>query len=127
MQFNNKTSIIASHPQVLKIEIAGSKQVGRYAWTTTYQITCQHRLNSVQLNRLRSAGVLGIGQQFVIMSPCDGSEAGTLIDVPFVEINDESHQIVNSNPVNRYSNKPYGSTKVTIYTYICQDLTDSGD
>lgn len=74
-------------------------------------------------------GIFGAGQEFNILSPCDGKEAPAGFDaVPPVVVDKANHkEIPGLVAVNEYSKEPYGPMNSPFYEYRVERRVDSGD
>lgn len=110
----------------LSVERAGGKNLGNCYNAHYYKVTSTERLDEKRLRALRAGGFLGYGQDFIIKSKCDGTEPAADIEyLPCVE-KDENGKIVNYDPHNPYTGKPYAPSARPYFVYETEDRIDSG-
>ena len=73
-----------------------------------YRIISERKLDRDDIMALREIGLLGYGQEFTILTPCDGSE-----------------KIDPSETIPSPLGKPY--VDMQFYVYRCYDMVDSSD
>jgi len=132
----------ATRPNLV-IECTGGASLGRCYSAGYYKVVSKFPLDKEKLMHLRDAGFLGIGQEFYcfridvnkssqpVPDTIDWRDAKvepTFEDViQCVEIDERTGEIINSNPINQYSGKPYVPTEIGYYEYYCESRVDSGD
>lgn len=108
-----------------------SVQNGPCQSTSTYRVESHLRLTPEKLQHLFAAGVLGVGQEFRVLSQCDGKEeAAFLVEVPCVEIDRRTGKRITPEgqvPINPYSGKSCGTHSYPFFVYECSTYCDSGD
>ncbi|NBW12915.1 MAG: hypothetical protein EBR82_33310 [Caulobacteraceae bacterium] len=131
------TNIIWRNPRpTLTVEPAGSRQLGRCYYESTYKVTSTSPLTPETITALRTARLVGVGQEF--------SSAQVLADgrkIPLVEVQDPSGadeveaieidtdtgKPTGRPAVNPYNGNPYPLHKFSYYVYECVTRCDSGD
>jgi hypothetical protein len=123
-----KKSFVYRNPRpALVVESTGGRQLGRCYHESTYRVTSRDKLSKKRLQALFEAGFLGVGQEFFVVSPCDGTEAPAGEDlVPCVVIAD-SGETLDEPAINPYSGKPYPPAPHHYFVYECRTRCDSGD
>ncbi len=111
----------------LAVYFVSSHNIGRCFNLTVYKVVSKFKLNNDRINSLRDVNIIGYGQTWCVKSKCDGTEfpAGSVF-CPAVEV-DQQGNIINENPINVYSGKPYKPFEQNYYEYIIHDECDSGD
>lgn len=64
----------------ITIENAGGASLGRCYSQTNYRVTANRRLTRAQLTGLAELGIIPVGQEFEIVSQCNGKEEPAFID-----------------------------------------------
>jgi len=108
-----------TRPQIT-IDIDYTRELGRCYFATGYRIISQFKLSSLQIMKLRESGLLGSGQEFSVMSQCDGKENPTGYDLAHCYKKDTFGQDLGIDTSVPPMKSPY-------YVYDCEDRTDSGD
>lgn len=112
---------------VLVVEFIGSRQLGHCYHETRYRVTSRERMIRKRLLALFDAGFLGLGQEFDVVSICDGTESPAGEDiVPCVVVN-ELGNVLDEPAINPYNEKPYPPSPHPYYVYECSTRCDSGD
>lgn len=112
----------------LTIEFNGGGSLGNCYTSSVYKITSLLRLSQATLQKLHDINMFGGGQEFIIKSQCDGKEVPAGFDhAPCVEYDRRTGEVINTNPINKYSGKPYGSIEIPYFVYDVEVRCDSGD
>lgn len=128
----------------LAIELVSSRSLGRCYNAAVYRITSARPLDSTAFRSLREAGFIGYGQEFTILHrKADGSvqpvpdrldwrsvrdvEPTGFDNVPCVDIDDRTGEVVRNPSVNSYSGRERSPARVPYYVYECEDRIDSSD
>jgi hypothetical protein len=73
-------------------------------------------------------GFFGAGQEFNILSPCDGKEAELVDFVSPLVFDKGTGKVIEGMPaVNEYTHKEYDDMKMPYYEYRVERRVDSGD
>lgn len=123
----NKTFVYRNNRPTLTVEHTGNSSLGRCYSESRYKVTSRRRLSRASLNALFSAGFLGVGQEFGVRSPCDGSEVAAGHDFVPCVIVDSDGIPTDESPINPYSGEPYAPVSDPYYVYECYSRCDSGD
>lgn len=111
----------------LVIERTGGGQISNCYSGSTWKITSLYPLKKETILSLYHAGVVGFGQEFGILSQCDGKEKPAGHDtVECVEIS-RSGEVLPGPAINPYSAEPYPDKQLPFYVYECWSKCDSGD
>lgn len=113
-------SVYLNPRPILIIEQIKSVKAGNYYYITTYKITSKNKLSTEQINLIRSTGLIGYGQSFIIKSEQIIEE-----EVSCVIIDDDGKVIGPS--INPYTRKPDLPIKSNYYIYEIEDVCDSSD
>lgn len=93
----------------------------------TWRITTLYPLKKETILELNKLGLVGFGQEFGVLSQCDGKEQPAGYDtVECVEIT-KSGEMLPGPAINPYSGEPYEAKKLPFYCYECYSRCDSGD
>lgn len=114
---------------LLTIEVTGGRELGRCYYATDYRLTSTDRLTKDQVAALRAAGFLGHGQEFLIHSPADGSEAPAGFDeTPCQVLDPITGKVLPDVPaVNPLTGAAYSPLNQPFYSYDCESRVDSSD
>lgn len=112
----------------LAIEIDGSAKLGNCYYSTTYRITSRFKLTRWQIEALAAAGFLGCGQEFRILSQCDGTEEAHGTDELQCVVYDNGKR-TDEPPFNPYSRdgSQYPPITKPYYVYRAERRVDSSD
>lgn len=111
----------------LTIEMTSSRSLGHCYTEANYRVTSTRPLTHERLRLLFQAGFLGVGQEFIVNSKCDGTEGPAgFDDVPCIVIDDHGN-VLPEVAINPYSGRPYGSQQQPYFTYETCCRCDSGD
>ena len=131
--------IIYKNPRaVLTIEHSGGRSLGRCYSETTYKVVATSPLSSETLGAFRAAGLVGVGQEFLVYQVLPGGDripvgekqtqnpSGTDVVEPqrVDEFTGAPREGVAMNP---YSGLPYAPHTFYNYVYECVTRCDSGD
>lgn len=129
----------------LVIEKTGGAKLGSSYYSTLYRVVSTRVLTAGQIANLRSAGLLGSGQEFSCVQILEGGKKIGLLpegashierfsappsghdEVQCKEINDHTGEVIRSPSINPYTGKPDRSIKIPFYVYECEDRSDSSD
>ena len=101
----------------LTIKIVSSAKLGTCYYSTTYRVTSKAvRLSAEKLAQLSRAGVLGQGQEFRVLSQCDGQEVPNAYDKVACTVTEDGGAC--QNPQHKWFEVPY-------YSYDCERRVDS--
>lgn len=139
------TSRVYRNPRPsLTVESTGGSRLGNCYSATYFRVTSLHALSMKNLRALREAGFLGYGQEFSARqitiensrapvpaeldwrSSKDVSPSGH-DDVPCVEVDDRTGEVLRNPSINPYSGREDQPTKISYFVYECEDRCDSGD
>lgn len=104
----------------LIVKSRGGKKLGNCYSASYYTVTSTYPLSDAEFDALFASGAIGYGQVFYREPVVVRYEA-----IPCVGM--EGNKVVDENPINPYSGKPYGSTKLPYWTYKVETRCDSGD
>jgi len=111
----------------LTIELIGGKNISRCYDEHTWKITSTFKLKPEKIKALYELGLVGFGQEFVVVSQCDGKEQPAGKDeVACVETTPQGIELPGP-AINPYTDEPYKPTFYSYYEYICVSRCDSGD
>ena len=121
-----KTCYFIDPNPVIAIHRGESKELGRCYSGGEYKIVSTKKLKSQDILKFWDMGLLGYGQEFSIMSKCDGTEE----PAGFTEVEgvmmDKFGKKYNDPPVD-WAGNPAKPTKFFYYEYITHWRCDSGD
>ncbi|NBT36359.1 MAG: hypothetical protein EBT03_12640 [Betaproteobacteria bacterium] len=130
------TNIIWRNPRpTLTVEPAGSRQLGRCYYESTYRVMSTSPLGPEVVEALRKARLVGIGQEFSAhqvladgrkVAVRDVQDPSGEDEVEAIEV-DEGGKPTGRPAVNPYSGNPYPLHKFSFYVYECVTRCDSGD
>lgn len=124
----------------LTIEFVGEKYISRCYSSRTWRVTSLSPLSSKEIDALRNAGFLGVGQEFTYhqLTPTGGrATPPTEIRWPLkvdptghdrvecAEIDDESGKVIRCPSYNEYAGKLDEAINMPYYVYLCEDRVDS--
>ena len=113
---------------ILTVELQSSVSLGHCYHGSTYKLTVTSRLSKKALHGMYVAGLFGAGQEFRVLSPCDGKEEPAGFEtVQAKEYDMATMKVVNESPVNEFSKKPFPTMNEPFYVYLVERRTDSGD
>ncbi len=93
----------------------------------TWRITSTQRLKNETIVAMNKLGLIGFGQEFGILSQCDGKELEAGHDVAeCVEITPQG-TVLPGPAINPYSGEPYAPINYPFFVYDCWSRCDSGD
>jgi hypothetical protein len=112
---------------LLVIERTGGGAIATNYSGDTWRITSTYPLKKEKIEALYKLGLVGFGQEFGILSQCDGNELPAGHDlVQCVEITPKG-EVLPGVATNPYSGKPYEPKLLPYYEYNCWSKCDSGD
>jgi len=110
------------------IESRGGKQLGNCYHASYYRVTSLRKLTKETIDGMFRLGLIGYGQEFCILTKCDGSEEPAGTDtVPCVVIDEGTGEVIDEPAINPYSGEPYGPNMQPYYVYDTESRCDSGD
>lgn len=106
----------------ITIEKVSGVGLGRCYSQTTYRVTANRRLTRDQLETLARIGIIPAGQEFGIISQCDGKEEPAFSDeVEPTALDRDGHPTATARiDITNRLNFPY-------WVYECYERTDSSD
>lgn len=114
-------------PQLV-IESKGGRSLGHCYTASSYRITSLSKLTAEKIQGLFNLGFIGYGQEFNVLSKCDGTEEPAGIDqVPCTVVDERTGEVLNEPPTNPYSGKLYAPSATPYYVYDTESRCDSGD
>ena len=127
---------------ILTVEDTGGSQLGNCYHACYYKVTSLFSICKKTLWQLKDAHFISDGQEFY----CKFVKAnGDRVPVPedmdwrqkieptgidivlCLEIDEKTGDVLNTNPINKYTGKPYGTTEIGYYVYEVETRVDSGD
>jgi hypothetical protein len=114
---------------IMTVVMEESHQYGRCYYGTTYKVTSTIRITREIFHQMFLGGVFGAGQEFNVLSQCDGKEVPAGFDaVPAVVVDKATNkEIVGVVAINEYSKEPYKPMNSPFYEYRVERRVDSGD
>lgn len=114
-------------PQLV-IESKGGRSLGRCYTASSYRIISLSKMTAEKLQGLFRLGFIGYGQEFEIISKCDGTEEPAGIEsIPCIVIDERTGAVLDEPPTNPYSGKLYEPSQSPYYVYDTESRCDSGD
>jgi hypothetical protein len=111
----------------LVIERTGGGAISNCYSGDTWRIISTFRLTKEKIVALYKLGLVGFGQEFGVLSQCDGNELPAGYDtVDCVEVTPKGEALPGP-AINPYSEEPYTSMLFPYYIYECWSKCDSGD
>lgn len=112
----------------LVIELKGERSLGRCYSESNWKITSMSKLTSEKIRELYRSGFLGMGQEFHILSKCDGTESYAGVDlVDCVVVDEDTNEVLSEQAINQYTGEPYTPIEMKYYVYNTITRCDSGD
>jgi len=109
----------------LVIERLSKKEISNCYEESSWKVTSDYPLKKETIVGLYKLGLVGIGQEFSVISKCDGKEEPAGYDtVECVEV-DSNGKALPGPAINPYSDEPYKPHKYAYYEYICISRCDS--
>lgn len=105
----------------LSVRCTGGKELGRCYHASYYEVRSERKLDRKTFDALEASGFLGYGQGFSISEPTEEVELVTAVGL------DRSGKVIEENPNNRYTGKPYAPHERKIYVYKVTRTCDSSD
>ena len=127
---------------VLVVESMGGSHLGNCYSASYYKVTSTYPICKKTLLQLRDAHIIANGQEFYCKLVTASGERVPVVEeldwrnkieptgkdiVPCVEVNERTGEVLNTNPVNKYTGKPYGTTEYGYYVYEVETRVDSSD
>jgi len=114
---------------MLVVESRGGASLGRCYNACYFRVTSRVKISRERMLKLRDAGFLGFGQEFSILSKCDGSEQPAGHDsLPCVECDSSTGKPTGRAPaINPYSGKQYEPIEEAYFVYDVETRVDSSD
>lgn len=122
----NKSCIFINPRPELTITNLGSKKIGRCLVAGKFKVTSTRKLTLESLLNLWSAGLLGVGQSFQVISKIDGKEEPVGYDEVSGTMIDRFSNVLDEPPTNYFGN-PVLPHKFPYYEYITSYQCDSSD
>lgn len=124
----NRSYVYMNTRPQLSVEHTGGRHLGNCYYATSYKVTSLKRLSRETVKGLFDLGFMGYGQEFNVISPCDGKEppAGT-DEVPCTTVDRWTNKPTGEPAINPYSGLPYGPSLQEYFVYECESRCDSGD
>jgi len=117
---------VNDRPHLVVERARGRVAVAHCYSSTRVRVTSLGRLSERELRGLFSLGLLACGQEFRIVSRCDGSEPPAGHDeVPCVAFDAATGARLAGPAINPYSQEPYAPARVPYYSYECEVRCDS--
>ena len=122
-------SVIYKSPRPnLSIECTGGANLGNCYNASYWRVTSRFPLKSDVLHELNKIGVLGFGQEFRILSTCDGTEQPAGFDeAPPVDVDDRTGEPTGKEPRAWNGALLTKPSKQVYYVYECEARCDSSD
>ena len=123
-----KNFVYRSSRADIAIKCTGGASLGNCYSASYWTVTSRHKLTVEKLEGMRKLGVLGFGQEFRILSKCDGTEEAAGHDEVPCSVEDRyTGKVLDEPAINPYSGEPYKPIQESFYIYNCESCCDSGD